>query len=68
MSVPPYDIFRGNPNKDPMWLEAVDRVATAKSRMVEHALLKPGPYFIFCHISRTVLATIDTSMRDAAHA
>jgi hypothetical protein len=66
MSVPLYDIFRGHPNKEPLWLEAVDSLAAAKSRMVEHAQQNPGPYFIFCPTTCAVTASIDTSMSEAA--
>jgi hypothetical protein len=67
-SVPPYDIFRGHPKKDPMWVEALDRLTAANDRMVEYSRQNPGPYFIFCHSTRAVLASIDTSMRDVAQA
>ncbi len=66
MSIPPYDIFRGHPNKDATWVEALDSLAAANHRMVEHARQNPGPYFIFCHISRAVQSSIDTSKTKAA--
>ena len=68
MSVPPYDIFRGHPNKDPMWIEVLDSLAVARDRMAECAQRNPGPYFIFCHRSCAVVASVDTSMPDAAQA
>jgi hypothetical protein len=68
MSIPRYDIFRGHPSKDAMWLEALDSLAVATYRMAEHARQKPGPYFIFCHTNRLIVASVDTSMTDAAKA
>jgi hypothetical protein len=68
MSAPLYDIFSGHPNEDPLWVEAVDSLAAANQRMAEHARQNPGPYFIFCHKNKAVLASVDTSMSDAAHA
>jgi hypothetical protein len=60
-SVPPYDIFRGHPKKDPIWVETLNSLTAANVSMVVHARLNPGPYFIFCHATRAVLASIDTS-------
>ncbi len=68
MSIPPYDIFRGHPDKDAVWIEAMDSLAVANYRMAEHARQKPGPYFIFCHTNRVIVASVDTSMTDAAQA
>jgi hypothetical protein len=64
--IPPYDIFRGHPNKDPMWVEALEDSAAAKKRMQYHAMQNPGPYFIFCHKTREVVASIDTSITGPA--
>jgi hypothetical protein len=55
MSVPPYDIFRGHPNKDIMSVEALDSLALAKDRIAECARRNPGPYFIFSHRSSAVV-------------
>jgi hypothetical protein len=67
-SIPPYDIFRGHPKKDRIWVEALDSLTTANDRMIEQARLNPGPYFIFCHSTRAVLASIDTSITDGVQA
>ena len=66
MSVPLYDIFRGHPNKETLWVEAVDDSTAAKERMQYHALQEPGPYFVFCHRTRQVLASVDTSKSNGA--
>jgi hypothetical protein len=66
MSIPEYDILRGHPNKDATWVEALDTLAAANHRMVEHARQNAGPYFIVCHISRAVQSGSDTSKTKAA--
>jgi hypothetical protein len=68
MSVPLYDIFSGHPSNGAIWVEAVDNLAAANDRMVEYARENPGPYFIFCHKNRVIVASVDTSMTDAAQA
>jgi hypothetical protein len=68
MSVPLYDIFSVYPNKDTIWVEAVDNLAAANRCMAEHARENPGPYFIFCQRSCEVVGAVDTSMADAAKA
>jgi hypothetical protein len=69
MDVPQYDIFRGRHDEGAAWVEAVDGLDAANERMQYHALQNPGPYFVFCHRTRQVLASIDTStMTDAAQA
>jgi hypothetical protein len=65
MTVPPYDIFRGHPNKDATWVEALGSLAAANQCMAEHARQNPGPYFVFCHASREVQSSVDTSKREA---
>jgi hypothetical protein len=62
MSAPQYDIFRGSRDKDAVWVEAVDVLDRANDRMKEHALQNPGPYFVLCHRTHSVLASIDTSI------
>jgi hypothetical protein len=62
MSVPLYDVFCGHPNKEALWIEAVDGLGAANDRMKEHAQRNPGPYFVFCQQTHAVLAAIDTSI------
>lgn len=61
MSVPTYHIFSGFPDRDALWLETVEGLGAAHDRMREHAVQSPGPYFVFCGQTHTVLASIDTS-------
>jgi hypothetical protein len=68
MDIPSYEIFSGFGYKDAEWVEAVSGIAAAIHRMKELAEDKPGPYFVFCLKSRTVLDSIDTSKPRACHA
>jgi hypothetical protein len=61
MRVPIYDIFSGSRNKDAIWLECTEGLGIAYQRMRELAAKFPGPYFVFCTRTHTVLASIDTS-------
>lgn len=54
-------IFSGRPDKGALWLETVDGLDCARSRMKEMAEKSPGPYFVFCTRRFAVLASIDTS-------
>ena len=61
MKVPQYHIFSGLRDKDPMWLETVEGFAAAHKRLKELAAQEPGPYFIFCSGTHTVVASTNTS-------
>jgi len=61
MSVSTFDIFRGAPDKDAMWLEAVEELGIAFDRMKELAAESPGPYFVFDTKSHKTLAFINTA-------
>jgi hypothetical protein len=60
MQVPQYHIFSGFRDKNPMWLETVEGLATAHKRLQERATEEPGPYFIFCSETHAVVASLDT--------
>jgi hypothetical protein len=66
MSVPLYDVFRGHPNKEALWIEAVDGLGAANDRMKEHAQRIPAPYVVFCQRTHAVMARIDTSVSSDA--
>jgi hypothetical protein len=53
------DIFSGVPDQTPIWLEAVEGIASARLRMEHIASRKPGPYFVFYALSHSVVAKID---------
>ena len=62
-----FDIFSGELEKDPSWLEAVQGLASAKERMKQIAEERPGKYFIFCVADRSVLESIDTLANSELH-
>lgn len=63
MSQPTFDIFSGTTDRDAMWMEAVDGLASARERMEEIARTRPGQYFVFAQRGRAILASIDTRKR-----
>lgn len=63
MSQPTFDIFSGTTDRDAMWMEAVDGLASARERMEEIARTRPGRYFVFAQRSCAILARIDTRKR-----
>ena len=42
-----YDIFRKLPAGEPVWVEAVQGLEVAKSRLQELATVRPGDYYIY---------------------
>lgn len=61
MDIPSYEIFSGLGYKDAEWIEAVPGLDAAIQRMRQIAEETPGPYFVFCIKSRTVLDSVDSS-------
>lgn len=56
-----FDIFRGQYlEKDAIWLEAVQGLASARDRMRQIAAENPGPYFVYCCGEQLVLGIENT--------
>lgn len=53
---PHFDIFKGVPDKNAVWVERVEGLAAARRRMEELAKERPGSYFVFSPVSHAVLA------------
>lgn len=68
MRVQEYDVFTGHFDRDPLWLDRIEGLDAAYLRMTERAADSPGPYFIFCTESNSVIATVDTSRANGAAA
>lgn len=66
MKIPQYDIFSGQIGRDALWVEAVEGLGEACQKMKELAKKSPGAYFVFCPMSHSVLASIDTSVTQEA--
>lgn len=61
MNTPRYDIYSGHNCRDAVWLESIEGLASAGSRMRQLAAQLPGPYFLYSQQARAVLASLDTS-------
>lgn len=60
-----FEIFLGYFDKDALWLEAVRGLGAASRRMKERSEEFPGPYFVFCTKTHSVLVSIDTSEQES---
>lgn len=58
--LPKFDIFAGTPERNPVWICAVEGLPKAKEKMEQMAAENPGRYFIFYAPDRNVLGEIDT--------
>jgi hypothetical protein len=56
-----FDIFSGQLEQNPMWIEFAHSLDEARDRMKERARSSPGPYFVYCCETRKVVESIDTS-------
>ncbi len=56
MKAASYDIFRKDLLGTPVWMEAVQDIATAKLRMMELAGRSPGEYFVFSQESQEIVS------------
>jgi hypothetical protein len=62
MKIPTYDIFSGHfPGGDALWIEKVEGLGDAVSRMKQLAASDPGDYFVFSIEKHEVVASIDTA-------
>ena len=55
MATPRLDIFKKDADGNPIWLDAVVDLATARLRLAEFAAAVPGEYFVFDHTTSTVV-------------
>jgi hypothetical protein len=62
----PYHLFSGSIEDSPQWLEACKDLESAREQMKKRAERAPGHYFIFCHRTQAVLASINTSKSKSA--
>jgi hypothetical protein len=60
MKVPRFDIFSGTDN-NAQWIEVVEGLDTASTRMEFYAAKCPGKYFVFNCSDHTIADCIDTS-------
>ena len=63
-TVPVFDIFSGRfGEKDAVWLGAAEGLAAARDSMLQFAAKSPGAYFVFRSDSRSVVASVDTTLK-----
>ena len=60
MEEPMFDIFKGEPKRNAIWLECVVGLSAAQRRMEQIASENPGQYFLFSVQSRSLLAKVDS--------
>ena len=53
-----FDIFSGMPDRDAVWVKAVDGIEEVKAQIEQIAADEPGDYFVFHVASREVLFQI----------
>jgi hypothetical protein len=58
MSTLPLDIFRKDVRGNPVWLDCVSDVQTARSRLSQLASLIPGEYFAFDQRTRQIILSL----------
>jgi hypothetical protein len=60
--LPKFDLFSGQYGEPgALWIETVEGLGNASTRMHELAKERPGPYFVFHASTRQVLGSIDTT-------
>lgn len=65
-----FDIFRGLPDRNAVWVETVEGLSDARGRMEEIAITTSGTYFLFSRIDHSILgyaegAAIDKPQADS---
>lgn len=59
-----FDIFRGWPDKNAVWVETLEGLAAARERMEEIAKALPARYFVFSRVDHSILAYTEGQTRD----
>jgi hypothetical protein len=57
MSSPALDIFKKDVRGNPVWVDAVEDLDDARSRLNQLALTLPGEYFVFDQRTRQIVAS-----------
>jgi hypothetical protein len=68
MVTQPYDIFRRDETGDPVWIEAVSDLETAKTRIIELSSAAPGQYVVFNHSNGRMVSSGTVITSPAARA
>src|SRR5215469_7568178 len=62
---PDFDIFRGVPDKNAVWVETVVGLSSARERMEQIARAQPDTYFVFSRADNSIFTLADTSKSTA---
>jgi hypothetical protein len=58
MRLPMFNLFRADADGNPVWLEAVADLETARRRLIELASTNPGEYFMFDLRSEQIIVSL----------
>lgn len=56
---PALDIFKRDVRGNSVWIDAVDDLQDARSRLNQLVSILPGEYFVFDHRTRRIVASVD---------
>lgn len=62
MSSPALDIFKKDVRGNPVWVDAVEDLDDARSRLNQLALTLPGEYFVFDQRTRQIVASCSVKL------
>lgn len=62
---PKFNVFSGQPNKKPVWIESVDGLAEALDRIEAIAAVKPGRYFLYSSADSAIVLQIERHSKAA---
>jgi len=66
MRLPVFNLFTADARGNPVWLEAVADLETARRRLIELASTNPGEYFMFDLRSEKIVVSL-VSASDESH-
>jgi hypothetical protein len=52
-----YDIFKGLPDREPIWVESVQGLDNAGARIIKLLETRPGDYFVYDSIAAKIVVT-----------
>jgi len=65
MSTPTLDIFRKDIRGNPVWIDSVEDLETARQRLSQLASALPGDYFVFDQRTNRIVASVIRLASDA---
>lgn len=51
-----YDVFKGVPGREPIWVETVQGLENARMRLLKLCESCPGEYFVFDSLNAKIIA------------